>query len=377
MAHAAKPVDNRAAALYNNRGDLIMICEICGSELPAKEEAAGFCERCGSKTAPAANFETGGEEGYEAAGNYYYVGAQNPGGGIKAGKPKIFFLPARAAAVSLVIVIFAACGILFALNQNTDGGGYPKINVIAETALDFEYVSFFSEGLALVMAGNNANSGRFNWKYGYIDMTGELVIPVQYDYAMDFSEGLAAVYMQKNGGWGFIGKTGELAVPFMYEQASPFCEGLAAVSKDGKWGYIDAAGGIAVPFEYRQAYSFIDGLSAVMIEYNPSNSKWGIIDKNGGTAVPFEYDHIYFNEFTGFYHVNKDSKQGLMDASGSLIVPCAYDQINFNPADGLLYVQQQKKWKILEIEGCEPDPNKRYPQYHYAGPWSSWSGMLR
>ncbi len=40
----------------------------------------------------------------------------------------------------------------------------------------------FQEGLALI---------ELNDKYGFIDKTGNVVIPLQFDYAHDFSEGLA------------------------------------------------------------------------------------------------------------------------------------------------------------------------------------------
>jgi len=46
-----------------------------------------------------------------------------------------------------------------------------------------------------------------------------------------FSEGLAAV---KKGKWGFIDKTGKPQIAFEYENALIFYNGLAAVSKDSK-----------------------------------------------------------------------------------------------------------------------------------------------
>ena len=336
-----------------------MICKICGSELSAAEENSRFCGRCGSKAAPdTKQDEENGET--ESAGNYYYIGAQSPGG-VKTKKPGITIAPAHIIALSCLVLILTACGIFFAA-QNSESDTYPQVNVLVEPPLEYEYISFFSEGLASVAVGRSGSM--YNLKYGYIDMTGELVIPAQYDYALDFCGGLAAVYIQKSG-WGFIDKTGELVIPLMYESALNFSGGLAAVCLDGKWGYIDAAGEVVIPFEYRYATPFIDGLAAVMLEYNANNFKYGIIDINGDVAVPFEYDHIYFNEFIGLYYAQINVKQGLIDKSGNLIVPCVYDLINFNPADGLIYAQQQKKWKILEISGYEPGSNIIYPQHFY------------
>ena len=341
-----------------------MICEICGSELSTAEENSRFCGRCGSKAAPDIKYneeQDAENSGTESAGNYYFIGAKNPGGGEKARKPGIFLIPARIIAVSCLVLLLAACGIFYAV-QNSGDDIYPQINLIIEPPLEFEHISFFSDGLALVAVGRYGSSWN-NLKYGFIDMTGELVIPAQYDYASDFNDGIAAVYMQKDRGWGFIDKTGELVIPLMYESASNFTEGLAAVCLDGKWGYIDEAGEVIIPFEYRYAAPFIEGYAVAVLEYNAANTKHGIINIKGDITVPFEYDYIYFNEYIGFYYAQLNNKQGLLDKSGNVIVPCVYDLINFNPADGLIYAQQQQKWKILEIKDYEPVSNIIYRNY--------------
>lgn len=45
-------------------------------------------------------------------------------------------------------------------------------------------------------------------KYGFMDKTGKMVVPLQYDYAKDFSEGLAAVGMGEwsDSKWGLSTK---------------------------------------------------------------------------------------------------------------------------------------------------------------------------
>jgi hypothetical protein len=74
-----------------------------------------------------------------------------------------------------------------------------------------------------------------------------MAIPAQFEDAAEFSEGRAAV---KTGDqWGFIDKTGEMVIPpqfvvrfhpfFGYYR---FSEGVAHVWVGKKWGYIDMAG---------------------------------------------------------------------------------------------------------------------------------------
>ncbi len=87
------------------------------------------------------------------------------------------------------------------------------------------------------------------YKYGYIDRTGKEVIPLKYDDAGFFSEGLAIVGIATGESgygsvppckYGFIDKTGKEVVPCKYDDVGSFSEGLAKVALDGKWGFLSA-----------------------------------------------------------------------------------------------------------------------------------------
>ena len=104
-------------------------------------------------------------------------------------------------------------------------------------------------------------------KYGFIDTNGELVIPFQYQYASDFSEGLARVQDSTSGLYGFVDQTEAEVIPCQYTIVLGFSEGLAAAYTpvNGLWGfidkggYIDKAGNVVVSFQYEWAGSFSDG----------------------------------------------------------------------------------------------------------------------
>lgn len=124
---------------------------------------------------------------------------------------------------------------------------------------------------------------------GYMDPFGHTVIDLSeggYSDLYPFHEGLAAVKNQK-GKIGFIDKTGQLVIPCDYDERAYFCDGLCGVKKDGKWGYIDQAGNAVIPFMYDNAYGSGNGLASVV-----KDGKCGLVDYKNNIVVPLEYDDI-------------------------------------------------------------------------------------
>ena len=96
---------------------------------------------------------------------------------------------------------------------------------------------FFSEGLAVVIDKETDNRG-------FIDETGKVVIPCQWRYANDFSEGLAPV-QDEHKKWGYIDMTGKLVIPCQWKDVKLFREGTAWVKNErGEYFYINKTGKI-------------------------------------------------------------------------------------------------------------------------------------
>jgi len=87
--------------------------------------------------------------------------------------------------------------------------------------------------------------------YGYMDISGTVVIEPQFDFATPFSEGLALVSQKQK--FGYIDETGAWVIKPQFRDARPFAEGLAlvdtAVGKSFKtaYAYIDKTGKIVIP----------------------------------------------------------------------------------------------------------------------------------
>ena len=204
-------------------------------------------------------------------------------------------------------------------------------------------------------------------KYGFMDKTGEVVIPCRYDavhnFYYNFSEGLAAVRL--DGKWGFIDRTGEMVIPCQYDAATSFSEGLAGVQRDGKCGFIDKTGREVIPCTYSNTSVFCEGLAGI-----EADGKWGFIDKNGEEIVPCQYDGGH-NFSEGLALVVKGSKCGFIDQTGQEIIPCKYSSAG-SFSEGLAAVERNGKWGFINKEGEEVIPCK----YGYVKDFSEGLAMV-
>lgn len=102
-----------------------------------------------------------------------------------------------------------------------------------------------------------------------------------------------------------------------YEEALLFSEGLAAVKKNGKWGYIDETGKVVIPFQYDQAYTFNEGKAVVGTLSNVEDmGESGYYDEETDEWIPDpsgEHDYIYYYD-AGF--VDKNGKYTAFEPSG-------------------------------------------------------------
>ena len=223
--------------------------------------------------------------------------------------------------------------------------------------LKFDDAGEFSEGLARVQD----RSDEFLW--GYTDKTGKLVIPYRYTFAGDFFEGLAPVagYVEAENGmrslkWGFIDKTGKTIIPLQYEQANGFSEGLAAVKNGDRWGYIDITGKEVIPCTFYSAQSFVDGMAAVMFVMDPPYS-WGYIDKVGEFTIT---PHLVCFDVSSFYYGadlaiirngnNGIFKNGFINKYGMIAIQQVYD--NASPfIEGYAAVEKNGSWGFIDEKG--------------------------
>lgn len=92
---------------------------------------------------------------------------------------------------------------------------------------------------------------------------------------------------QSKGKWGFVTRTGKSVIPLKYDDAKDFSNGLAAVKLYGKWGFIDNTDKEIVPIRYDAVELFSDArFSKGLLIVVQLNNKWGCIDEVGEIIVP-------------------------------------------------------------------------------------------
>lgn len=169
----------------------------------------------------------------------------------------------------------------------------------------FEDAGPFSQGLAMVQKKVDGN-----WRYGFINPEGKTVIDFEYEDAGTFSEGLAPVRIPDNSPlleklgqsasrkWGYIDLTGKLIIEPKFDNAKTFSDGLAPVADGIKYGYVDRTGNWVIKPNYDMACPFVNGRAAVMTSdgtgflsiqsqsdiYKVQGGKWTYINKKGEVA---------------------------------------------------------------------------------------------
>jgi hypothetical protein len=177
-------------------------------------------------------------------------------------------------------------------------------------------------------------------KHGYIDCTGHIAIPLDYDDAKGFQGGFATVNV--GGKWGFLDTAGKLLFePQFAETAGFFSEGFAAVRVGEKWGYADRSGKLVIEPQFDSAGQFSDGIAPV-----ERSGKYGYIGKDGQIVIPAEFDSA--RPFSGGLGIVKRAgRYGYINKDGQLVTPIEFEHAS-GFSEGLAVVQVDEKFGFLD-----------------------------
>lgn len=215
----------------------------------------------------------------------------------------------------------------------TDAQGQVAIPLIYDNAFSFK------NGVATVGTGKNPDC-----KFGLIAPDGTMIAALEWDYLGAMSAGYAVAYKRDGAMRHYVLIDSKGAVKELpYDYCDSYANGLAVVGKGtfkqaldshraefvGKYGYITPDGVEAIPLQFDDAKPFREyGLAAVGMQ-GKYYIKWGFIDQTGKFVIPCNYYAV--QDFSGgLAQVAKviaggELSYGYINAQGEEVIPCRYD----------------------------------------------------
>lgn len=193
--------------------------------------------------------------------------------------------------------------------------------VILSVLLLFHFSSAFSQG-----DNCGLNLSFKKGKYGYVNEKNKTVIKHKYCDATPFSDGVAAVCVEKDGveKWGLINTKGKNVTDFKYEYLSSIKDGVAIAGirgLDGSmyYGLVSSKGEEISSFDYDGITQYNQGIALVV-----RGGKWGAIGRDGKEVIAPAYDDIEYAGYD-FLDVMSNGKYGCYTVGGKEVLPVEYD----------------------------------------------------
>lgn len=181
---------------------------------------------------------------------------------------------------------------------------------------------------------------------GFYNRSGKVVVPVSYETRSVWKEGALAVE-GKDKRISFYKKDGTKISDKTYEQVSDFQNDMAIVKAGGKYGYLSLDGKEIAPV-YQEARYFEDGLASVRIK-----GRWGVIDRDGKEVVAPHYKDAGPSYSDGLLAVEDNQNHwGFIDGKGKEVVPPVYKSVVPVFSEHMTAVQDAGKlWGFMDSEG--------------------------
>ncbi|MCD8350468.1 MAG: WG repeat-containing protein [Planctomycetaceae bacterium] len=221
------------------------------------------------------------------------------------------------------------------------------IDATGEPVIPFQYTlasNFRGQRYAHVQKRDGSSRG-----YGLVDETGREVIPPIHDDVMGTPE-RGYVAMKKGDKWGLWSMDGTLLWPYEFERIDGYVNDptLVRAKRDGKWGFMNVGGDTVIPFIYDEVSAFGSN------EVAPAtlDGKAGFIDKNGEEVIPFDYDFAGPFGQNGLAPVGRNGRFGYINMAGEIAIPLQYEAAEVFDKGGLAVVQLDGKRGVIDETGA-------------------------
>lgn len=278
----------------------------------------------------------------------------------------------------------------YAYVRRMDGvAGYYHISTGSFLWLEgYDYVApRFYNGLIGVFNGTLSDYGSAkDGKWGFVDTTGKLVIPQEWDsVSYNWDDGLCVV--RRNEKYGAIDQQGQLVIPCRWEDLDTFMDGYTIASEGSTHHLMDTAGNIKMSTTGKYVYVKSDQWIAA---YNSFDNEGGLLDYDGNVLIPrkwsdlqaygenlmrlgrkngdgdtfyglmdmetgrlvanVEWEGLQKCNNDGYYRVERDGLYGYMNAEYQVFVEPQYEEAMLF-TEGFACVKEAGRWQIIDLTG--------------------------
>ena len=193
----------------------------------------------------------------------------------------------------------------------------------------------------------NANAG-----YTYMNVNGERVINKTFDISGEFTEGLAII--GNRGKYGALDKSGNIRIPVIYDGLSRFNSGRTIAEKYEKFGIIDRNGRVVLDVIYEDLGEFSEGLC-----YAAIGDKYGYYGVDGSLVIPHEFDDAYDFE-NGKAKVIIGEREAYIKPDGSFLIDTCFESVR--PFSDTLFIYEEDGMLGLALSNCTKYTEPVYEQ---------------
>ena len=233
------------------------------------------------------------------------------------------------------------------------GNKWGFINKNGKVVIDFKYNDIDEKGFSGYRARVKLNN-----KERYITMLGQ-----DYDFIHPNYEKLNIVLVQDKGKYGYVDFSGKLVIPLIYNDATSTINGYAKVKKANKWGMINENRKIIIPLLYDEIEWYKDSWI-----WNPFHNGIMKVKKNGKSIIINKLGDE-FDDYKETYYQNilvkKNDKWGCMTVNGKLIVPLEFEELKGVSMYYYLEAKKNGKWGVIDLSNNTIVTNFKYDKLDY------------
>lgn len=190
-------------------------------------------------------------------------------------------------------------------------------------------------------------------QYRLIDGTGHFLSEDAWDGANAVSCGLCLV--KKDGKVGFANECGELVIPLIYDGAWEFTDDRALVRQGGERFWIDTQGNRLSDWNWAKGSRMRNGHATVITE----DGLYGVIDRDGNQVIPSEWTGMEQWQWPFMWSeivsMSRDGRTAFLNTQGKMVTGRLHSQENMTALyrDDILFLLENGVLSIWQADGTK------------------------